>query len=144
LAGSKGDCASRRSEADPLAARERFWGLTEDVLRQDRRRSAAAAATAPAAAEREAMARSLVEAIALARREMSAPATGGVGTVRRRRYLKQEARMLGWGWGMESWETTSAGKFGASFAVPAREKKAVTRSLDEGPFLVWAYGPRRL
>lgn len=68
-----------------MAARERFWGLTEDVLREDRRRSAAAAATAPAAAEREAMARSLVEAIALARREMGAPATGGVGTVRRRR-----------------------------------------------------------
>lgn len=52
--------------------------------------------------------------------------------------------MLGWGWGMESWETTNAGKIGASFAVPAREKKAVARSLDEGPFLVWAYGPRRL
>jgi len=41
-------------------------------------------------------------------------------------------------------EGTNAGKIGASFAVPAREKKAVARSLDEGPFLVWAYGPRRL
>ena len=67
LAGSKGDWPSGRSGADPLAARDMFWSLTEDVLQQDRKRRAAAAATAPAAAEIEAMARSLVDAIALER-----------------------------------------------------------------------------
>ena len=79
LAGSKGDWPSGRSGADPLAARDMFWGLTEDVLQRDRKRSAAAAATAPAAAEIEAMARSLVDAIALERCERGANRWCGCG-----------------------------------------------------------------
>jgi hypothetical protein len=69
-----------------LVARDRFWGLTEDDLQGDRKRSAAAAAAAPAAAEREAMTRSLVDDIALGRWERGAPEApsecgGGTGWI---------------------------------------------------------------
>lgn len=89
-----------------MVARDRFWGLTEDVVQEDMKRSAAAAAAAPAAAEREAMTRSLVEVIALGRWGRGAPEApsgcgGGTGWI--------------WSWRL-GWGRLSAGNFGAPFA----------------------------